>query len=286
MRRTHDSGAGILTMLFTSIDDYAYLRQLVLSLSQNVLDPAHDYLFETRLSALLRERGMTHLHELVVLLRARKNPILERAIAEAMITHETSFFRDSRPFDLLRTDLLPRIIENRRPARALRLWSAACSTGQEAYSLAINLRENFPNLAHWDIRIEGTDLCADAVRRAQAGRYHRIELNRGMPARLATRYFDPQGEDWVIKPEVSSLCTFRQMNLCAPPLPIHNRYDVILLRNVMLYFTLETRRALLANMHSLLAPDGVLILGASEQAAGSPRWTPVLAGGTCYFTPS
>jgi chemotaxis protein methyltransferase CheR len=273
-------------MTATSRADYAYLRQLVLCLSQNVLDPAQDYLFETRLSALLRERRIRHLHELVESLRVRKNPILERAIAEAMITHETSFFRDSRPFDLLRTDLLPRIIENRRPARALRLWSAACSTGQEAYSLAINLREHFSQLAHWDIRIEGTDLCADAVRRAQAGRYHRIELNRGMPESLAARYFDHQGEDWLVKPEVSSLCTFRQMNLCAAPLPIRDRYDVILLRNVMLYFAQETRRALLENMHRLLAPDGVLLLGSSEQAAGSPLWTPVLAGGTCYFTPS
>jgi len=202
-----------------------------------------------------------------------------------MITHETSFFRDSRPFDLLRTDLLPRIIENRRPARALRLWSAACSTGQEAYSLAINLRENFPNLAHWDIRIEGTDLCADAVRRAQAGRYHRIELNRGMPARLATRYFDPQGEDWVIKPEVSSLCTFRQMNLCTSSLTFYERFDVIFLRNVMLYFSQDTRKTLLAGIHKLLAPDGVLFLGSSEQPADPSIWTPVLANGTCHFQP-
>ena len=207
MRGTRNSRAGGLTMPVTSRADYAYLRQLVLGLSQNVLDPAHDYLFETRLSALLRSHGMTKLHELVQLLRARKNPILERVIAEAMITHETSFFRDSRPFDLLRTELLPRLIEQRRPARALRLWSAACSTGQEAYSLAIGLREHFPHLAHWNIRIDGTDLCAEAVRRAQAGRYHRLEINRGLPARLAVRYFDRLDEDWVVKPEVRSLCT-------------------------------------------------------------------------------
>jgi chemotaxis protein methyltransferase CheR len=272
-------------MPVTSRADYAYLRELVLDLSQNVLDPAHDFLFETRLSALLRSHGMTRLHELVLLLRARKNPILERVIAEAMTTHETSFFRDSRPFDLLRTELLPRLIEQRRPARALRLWSAACSTGQEAYSLAIGLREHFPQLVHWSIRIDGTDLCAEAVRRAQAGRYQRIEINRGLPVRLAMRYFDRQDEDWVVKPEVRSLCTFRQMNLCTPPPTFHEQYDVIFLRNVMLYFAQETRLALLARMHRLLAPDGVLILGSSEQAAGSPLWNPVMAGGTCYFTP-
>jgi len=285
MRHTRNSRAGGLTMPVPSRADYAYLRQLVLGLSQNVLDPAQDYLFETRLSTLLRSHGMTRLHELVLLLRARKNPILERVIAETMITHETSFFRDSRPFELLRAELLPRLIELRRPARALRLWSAACSTGQEAYSLAIGVREHFPHLANWKIRIDGTDLCAEAVRRAQAGRYQRIEINRGLPARLAARSFDRLGEDWVVKPEVRSLCTFRQMNLCTPPPTFRDQYDVIFLRNVMLYFAQETRLALLAQMHRMLAPDGVLFLGSSEQAAGSSLWTPVMAGGTCYFTP-
>jgi chemotaxis protein methyltransferase CheR len=202
-----------------------------------------------------------------------------------MTINETSFFRDSRPFELLRAELLPRLIEQRGPARALRMWSAACSTGQEAYSLAIGLREYFPLLANWNIRIEGTDICADVVRRAQAGRYHRIEINRGLPARFLVRYFERQGEDWVVKPEVRSLCTFRQMNLCTSSLTFYERFDVIFLRNVMLYFAQDTRRILLAQIHRLLAPDGVLFLGSSEQAAGSSLWTPVMAGGTCYFTP-
>ena len=147
--------------------DYGYLRQLVFGLSQNVLDPSRDYLFETRLSKLLRNQGMTHLEELVQHLRIRKNPPLERAIAEAMTINETSFFRDSRPFELLRTELLPKLIEARRSTRSLRFWSAACSTGQEAYSLGMLMREHFHLIADWNIRIEGTDICAEVVEQAQ-----------------------------------------------------------------------------------------------------------------------
>ena len=268
--------------------DYGFLRQLVFGLSRNVLDPSRDYLFETRLSKLLRNQGMNRLEELVHHLRSSKDPVLERAIAEAMTINETSFFRDARPFELLRTDLLPKLIEGRRSLRALRFWSAACSTGQEGYSLAMLMREHFPLLVGWNLRIEGTDLSGEVVERAQAGHYHRIEINRGLPARFVVRYFDHKGEDWTIKPEVRALCNFRQANLCAPQLPFNrstDRFDIIFLRNVMLYFSQETRKTLLAGIHRLLAPDGVLFLGSSEQPADPSIWTSVLAGGTCYFKP-
>jgi len=199
--------------------DYGYLRDLVFGLSRNVLDPSRDYLFETRLSKLLRNQGMSHLEDLVRHLRVKKDPALERAIAEAMTINETSFFRDTRPFELLRTELLPKIIEARRATRSLRFWSAACSTGQEGYSLGMLLREHFPMLVGWNLRIEGTDLSNEVVERAQSGRYHRIEINRGLPARFVVRYFDHVGEDWTIKPEVRTLCNFRQANLCAPSCP-------------------------------------------------------------------
>ncbi len=268
--------------------DYGYLRQLVFGLSQNVLDPSRDYLFETRLAKLLRNQGMTHLEELVQHLKVRKNPILERSIAEAMTINETSFFRDSRPFELLRTELLPKLIEVRRHARGLRFWSAASSTGQEAYSIAMLMLEHFPLLAGWRLQIEGTDICAEVVDRAKAGCYHRIEMNRGLPARFVVRYFDHHGEDWVVKPEVKKLCGFRQANLCGSTLPFNraeDRFDVIFLRNVMLYFSQETRKVLLAGIHRILAPDGVLFLGSSEQPADPSIWTTTLAGGTCYLRP-
>ena len=268
--------------------DYGYLRQLVFGLSQNVLDPSRDYLFDTRLTKILRNQGMSHLEELVHHLKLRKDPLLERSIAEAMTINETSFFRDSRPFELLRTELLPKIIESRRYLRSLRFWSAACSTGQEAYSIAMLLIEHFPLLAGWNIRIEGTDICAEVVEKAQAGCYHRIEMNRGLPARNVVRYFDHVGEDWTVKPELRKMCNFRTANLCATPLPFNrsdDRFDVIFLRNVMLYFSQESRKTLLAGIHKVLAPDGILFLGSSEQPADPTIWTPVLAGGTCHFRP-
>ena len=271
----------------TSVD-YGYLRQLVFAVSQNVLDPSRDYLFETRLTKVLRNQGMSRLDELVRRLRTHRDPNLERAIAEAMTINETSFFRDSRPFELLRTELLPRLIEARRSSRSLRFWSAACSTGQEGYSLAMLLQEHFSMLAGWDLRIEGTDLSAEVVERAQAGRYRRIEINRGLPARFVVRYFEHIGEDWVVKPELRKFCNFRQANLCAPTLPFNrsgDRFDIIFLRNVMLYFSHDTRKVLLAGIHRLLAPDGILFLGSSEQPADPSLWTSVLAGGTCYFKP-
>jgi chemotaxis protein methyltransferase CheR len=268
--------------------DYAYLRQLVFGLSQNVLDPSRDYLFDTRLTKLLRNQGMTQLEELIHHLKVKKNPALERSIAEAMTINETSFFRDGRPFELLRTELLPKLIETRRYLRNLRIWSAACSTGQEAYSMGMLLTEHFPLLAGWNIRIEGTDICSEVVEKAQSGCYHRIEINRGLPARFVVRYFDHAGEDWTVKQEIRKMCNFRLANLCSTPLPFNrsdDRFDVIFLRNVMLYFSQESRKILLAGIHKVLAPDGVLFLGSSEQPADPSIWTPVLAGGTCHFKP-
>jgi chemotaxis protein methyltransferase CheR len=272
----------------TASVDYGYLRQIVFDVSQNVLDASRDYLFDTRLTRILRNQGMAHLGELVNKLRVQKNVSLEREVAEAMTINETSFFRDLRPFDLLQKELLPKLIEARRFHRTLRLWSAACATGQEAYSLAMMLLEHFPMLVGWNIAIEGTDICGEVVERAQAGRYHRIEINRGLPARYVVRYFDHIGEDWIVKPEVRKLTNFRQANLCGPSLPFNrasDRFDVIFLRNVMLYFDQPTRRNLMAGVHHLLAPDGFLFLGSSEQPADLSIWTPTLAGGTCYFRP-
>jgi chemotaxis protein methyltransferase CheR len=264
---------------------YNFLRQLVYARSNNVLDPAHDYLFETRLARLMRERGMSQVEELVEHLRMRRNPDLEWAIAEAMTINETSFFRDIRPFELLRAELLPRLIEKRRQTKRLRFWSAACSTGQEAYSLAMLVREHFPFLSAWDLRIEGTDIASQMVARAGAGKYGRLEMNRGLPARNLVRFFNRDGEDWVVKDEIRQLCRFRQVNLCRPPIPFSEQFDVILLRNVMLYFSRETRHDLMRQVHRLLAPDGVLFLGAAEQPADLSLWQTCLGEGTCYYKP-
>jgi chemotaxis protein methyltransferase CheR len=272
-------------MATSTAPDYTFLREVVFRHSQNILDSSCDYLFDTYLASLLRDEGMSGVDELIRRLRISPDPSLERAIAEAMTIKETSFFRDSRPFDLLRTELLPTLIEARRSTRSLRLWSAASSTGQEAYSLAMLLLEHFSESRSWNIRIEGTDISYEAIGKARRGVYHRIEMSRGVSARQMVRFFDQAGENWIAKPEIRQLCKFQHVNLCRPPLPFHDRFDVILLRNVLLYFSQETRRMLLAGVHRLLAADGILFLGSAEQPPESGLWKAVLAGGTCHYRP-
>ncbi|HET6168758.1 MAG TPA: protein-glutamate O-methyltransferase CheR [Terracidiphilus sp.] len=263
--------------------DFALLRRVVHARSHNVLDPSRDYVFEARLAQVIRGAGMRSLAELAAHLRHRRDPDLECAVADAMTINETSFFRDGRPFDVLRKEIVPELIEARRDARCLRMWSAACSTGQEAYSLAMLMREHFPSLANWKVQIEGTDFSREVIGRAQAGRYRRCEISRGLPSRLLARYFEKQGEDWEVKPEIRAVCRFQWANLASSPLPVRGPFDVILLRNVMLYFSRETRSSVLAQAHRLLAKDGTLILGSSEQPVDGSQWTAVFSGGTSYF---
>jgi chemotaxis protein methyltransferase CheR len=265
--------------------DYAFLRCIVQTYSNNVLDPSRDSIFDARLACLVRAQGMGSLDELIERLRKAPDPALESAVADAMTINETSFFRDGRPFELLRSVLLPELIEARGPVRKLRLWSAACATGQEPYSLAMLLLEHFPHLTNWKVQIEGTDVCQPVLDHARAGRYQRMEVNRGLPARMLIRYFDQEGDDWIVKPALRALCSFQRANLGKAPLPVQGRFDVIFLRNVMLYFAHDTRRALLEQVHRLLTPDGVLFLGSSEQPVDMSLWIACLVAGTCYFRP-
>jgi chemotaxis protein methyltransferase CheR len=268
----------------TSSIDYDYLRSVVMRNSGNQVDPSRDYLFESRLQRLLRDRGMQSLGQLVSALRNGSGSTLERSVAEAMTINETSFFRDTSTFDLLREELLPAIIANRQTARTLRFWSAASSSGQEAYSLAMMLREHFPLLAGWRIDILGTDLSAEMVERSSTGRYQRIEVNRGLPARFLIKYLVRTGDEWEIHPDIKRLCRFQQRNLCQPGLSSET-FDVIFLRNVMIYFPQETRRQVLLNMHRSLAKDGVLFLGLSEQPRMDSHWQTMLTPRTVWYKP-
>lgn len=264
--------------------DADYLRAVVMRISGNHVDPARDYLFESRLQRVLRNKGMQSIGQLVSALRVEAGSALRRSVAEAMTINETSFFRDTASFDLLREELLPALIAARAAVRTLRIWSAASSSGQEAYSVAMLLREHFPAVANWKIDILGTDLSAEMVDRARAGRYQRIEINRGLPARLLLKHFVRTDDEWEVSPDMRRICRFQQRNLC-DAVPVAETFDIILLRNVMIYFPQETRQKVLLAMHRSLAPDGALLLGMSEQARMDSHWHAVLAPKSAWYRP-
>ncbi|HEV2709584.1 MAG TPA: protein-glutamate O-methyltransferase CheR [Edaphobacter sp.] len=251
-----------------SDSDYAYLRKLVLEQSANLIDPSRNALFDARLKPIAQKAGAANLKDFVSLLKVDRAPHLHRAVAEAMTINETSFFRDLKPFEMLRETILPRLIEQRREQRRLRVWSAASSTGQEAYSLAMLITEHFPELANWDVKIIGTDISQYVLDYARRGRYRRLEVNRGLPARMLLKYLVRDEEEWEISERIRSMCEFQYANLCEalPKLPV---FDLVMLRNVLLYFPPQDRSYLFNDVHRLMAPDGCLVLGNAEQAEDS-----------------
>ncbi|HVW76281.1 MAG TPA: protein-glutamate O-methyltransferase CheR [Alloacidobacterium sp.] len=253
-----------------------------MSRSENVLDASRDDLFDARLYRVMNARGIAGLGALVAKLKTASDPALDQEVVEAMTINETSFFRDRAAFELLQNTLIPHLIESRSRERCLRFWSAACSSGQEAYSLAMLLRQNFPQIADWQIEICGTDINMAMVRRARAGRYSRIEINRGLPARMLLKYFVRDGEEWELTSELRAICNFQQCNL-SHSLPILARYDGILMRNVLFYFPESTQKRILQQVHRMLQKDGFLLLGSSEQAQPRDLWHPVFENNTCYY---
>ncbi len=265
-----------------SDSDYEYLRGVVMEQSANLIDPSRNALFDTRLTPIARLSGATSLKDFVDMLKAGRPAHLHRAVAEAMTINETSFFRDITAFEMLREVILPQLIEQRMQKRQLRIWSAASSTGQEAYSVAMTIAEYFPNIAHWDVKIIGTDISRHVVDYAQKGRFRRLEVNRGLPARMLLKYMTREGEEWEVVPRVRSMCEFRYANLCAPvpQLPV---FDLVMLRNVLLYFSQHDRRAVFKELHHKMAPGGYLVLGNAEQAEDSTNLFEVEFAAHTYF---
>lgn len=264
-----------------SDSDYAYLRDLVLAQSANLIDPSRNALFDTRLTPIVRMAGASNLKDFVSILRSDRPTHLHRAVAEAMTINETSFFRDLRPFEMLRETILPRLVEQRRDARRLRIWSAASSTGQEAYSLAMLIVEHFPEIAGWDVKIIGTDISRYVVEYAQRARYRRLEVNRGLPARMLLKYMVRDGEEWEVSERIRSMCEFQNANLCGP-LPNLSEFDLVVLRNVLLYFTQQDRTVLFREVRRKMVPDGYLVLGNAEQAEDSTNLFEVEFASNCY----
>lgn len=222
--------------------------------------------------------------ENIVSLSSVTNGRVSGAAAGATALQETGFFRDREVFDALRSKVLPRIIEANRTARSLHVWCAGCASGQEAYSIAMLLREHFDEgLASWDIKIVGTDLAREAIEHASRGRYRRAEVNRGLPARMLVKYFAREGEDWVTVPELRAMCAFREADVCAPDVNAQE-IDLVLMRNVLLFLPEQDRAAAFASVHHRLAAHGVLVLGQAEQAEDSTELFEVeYVHGCCFY---
>jgi chemotaxis protein methyltransferase CheR len=243
--------------------DFDYIQKLLKEKCALVLDSDKQYLVATRLKPIVKQLKLESITELVGVLRKHPNNGLSTQVIEAMMTTETSFFRDHHPFETLRKTVLPELIERRRQERSLTIWCAASSTGQEPYSLALLIREHFPELAAWNIKLLASDLSGEVLERATVGRYNQIEVNRGLPAALLVKYFEQEGTSWQLQAKVRAMVKFQKLNL-AQPWPFLPRMDLVLLRNVMIYFDVQTKKSILSQVSRLLRTDGYLVLGGAE----------------------
>jgi chemotaxis protein methyltransferase CheR len=244
-------------------DDFSYIQNLVHQRSAIVIETGKEYLVESRLLPLLRHEGFDSLSSLVRALRLRGYDGLHQKVVEAMTTNETSWFRDFHPFETLKKEIIPDMMKKRSATRALNIWCAACSSGQEPYSIAILLREHFPALASWKVRILATDLSSEMVTRARLGKYNQIEINRGLPAPILVKYFSMYGPEWTIKDDLRRLMEFRVLNL-ADTWPPMGDMDIVFLRNVLIYFNIQTKKEIFSKLRRLLRMDGYLFLGSAE----------------------
>ncbi len=246
-----------------SAGDYAFLAQLLRDQCALVLEPGKEYLLRNRLAPIVQRHQLADLKQLVERLRGPNAAGLKREIVEAMVTTETSFFRDVRPFDMLRKTVIPELIERRRGERRLRIWCAASSSGQEPYSLAMLLREYFPELDSWNVTLLATDISEEMLKRCRAGRYSQLEVNRGLPTPLLLKWFRQESGQWEIDERLRLAVTFSPLNL-AGPWPPMGIWDIVLIRNVMIYFEPDVKRSILSRIARMLAKDGYLILGGTE----------------------
>jgi chemotaxis protein methyltransferase CheR len=243
--------------------EFEHIRTLVRDRSAIVLDDNKQYLVQTRLVNVLRDADLSTFAGLVDELRRRPHGKLASDVVEAMTTNETSFFRDTHPFDAVTQHLVPHLTT--RPGATLTIWCGACSSGQEPYSLAIALTERHPTLVRAGrVRIVATDLSPAMVERCRAGRFSTLEVNRGLPARHLVRHFEQDGRDWVVRPELRTLVEARELNLTGAWTGIP-RCDIVWLRNVLIYFSADTKAQILSRVRrEVLLPGGYLFLGASE----------------------
>jgi chemotaxis protein methyltransferase CheR len=264
-----------------SPDAFTFVRELVRAESAIVLEPGKEYLVESRLVPLARTAGHPDVDAFVRELSRCRNPATLRLVVEALTTNETSWFRDCDPFTALRQSILP-ALARARPSRQIRVWAAACSSGQEPYSILMTAQDT-PELTGWKVDMLATDLSQEMLDRARAGQYSQLEVNRGLPATTLVRHFERSGLGWRISPALAAQVQFRQLNLMRP-FPPMGRFDVVFLRNVLIYFDLATKRDILRRVRQVMAPDGHLFLGAAEMTMGvDDAWERVPAGRSSVY---
>lgn len=255
--------------------DFAFLAALIRDRSGLVLTAEKAYLVDNRLKPLAAERGFKSLDGLVAALRTGRDEQLKRDVVELMTTNETLFFRDSKPFDLLRDSVLPKITQTRPKGRSIRVWSAACSTGQEAYSIAITVKENAAKFRDWPVEILGTDISPAVLTKARTGIYSQFEVQRGMPIKLLIKYFKQLETQWEVGADLKSMVHFREHNILQDMTSLGS-FDIVFCRNLLIYFDAETKKQVLDRIGRIIAPDGVLFLGGTETVIGiSSRFEPV-----------
>jgi chemotaxis protein methyltransferase CheR len=258
------SSVAAVNAVAISAENYKYLQQEIYRESGIVLDDDKHYLLESRLTPVVREAKLASLDDLCIRLRSKAHPGLAQQVIEALTTNETLFFRDMAPFDALRKLIIPELLE-KKPAR-LAIWSAAASSGQEAYSLAMLLKElrpTLPGLANLPVDILGTDLSEQILDRAREAKYVQFEVNRGLPAPYLVKYFQRVGLDWQLKEEIRNMARFRRFDL-RQPMAALGKFDIVLCRNVLIYFDVETKIKILNQIYTVLNPGGYLLLGGAE----------------------
>ena len=261
---------------------FSYLCNLLKKKTGVVIDESKQYLVVARLLPIVRQRKLPSLDTLIDRIQTASGSPLENDILNAMMTHETSFFRDTSPFDTLKS-ILPDFVKKRAATKQLTIWSAACSTGQEPYSIALLLNEHFGDLlASWKIRIIATDISDVVLNRGREGVYSELEIVRGLPETLLKKYFQPFQRNWSITQSCRQFVEFRQLNL-TNDWPIMAPYDIVFLRNVLLYFDTKTRGEVLQKMSRAIRPDGALFLGGAETMLGMNAGYERLTGNGCSY---
>lgn len=247
--------------------EYEFLRKLLKERSGLDLSADKQYLVESRLIPLARRVGFSGISELVQKMKAGSAENLTAEVVEAMTTNETFFFRDKIPFDLLRETMLPALLQARASRRALRIWCAASSTGQEPYSIAMCLREFGAALSGWRVEIMATDLSQGVLEKSKSGLFSQFEVQRGLPIQLLVKYFTQVGELWQLNADIRAMVQHRQLNLLQD-FGYLGTFDVIFCRNVLIYFDQETKVGIFDRLAKMVEPDGFMVLGAAESVVG------------------